>query len=521
MYLDISEYDSATYYYLWTIRLSEAIGRYDQLPTVYNNLGTCFRKIEDYEEALKYLEMALEYNKDNDDDETGAQILSNIGATYLESGDVDMAPVYFDQAREIFQSLPGDLLDLYDLYNNYAEVYELKGKYNLAINSLEKAIGGYSRQDYDEGLAIALKNMGDIYIQTGRYDLARKYLDSSMRVSVRAGYKDIQLDILGTLAENYNKTGDYKRAYKSESERFNLYREIFDLDKDRMIKNLKLKYEREKDQAEILALTNANLEMELDLRKKTAQRNGYLYAGIGIIILGLFVFLYLRQRVVIARQRILQLEEEKKLMAAKLLVEGQEQERKRIARELHDGLGVLLSATKMQFTSIKDISPENQPLIEKATQLLEQASGDVRKISHNMMPGLLTKMGFFEAVEDLFENINDTQDIQAKCEFTGEQKRLPENMEIMLYRIVQEMVNNTIKHADAKNIELKMKIFPGQLIIKYSDDGMGFKVEEIMQKESGSLGLKNMQSRIGFLKGEMDIQSSPGEGVNYTIQVPV
>jgi two-component system, NarL family, sensor kinase len=94
-------------------------------------------------------------------------------------------------------------------------------------------------------------------------------------------------------------------------------------------------------------------------------------------------------------------------MAAKLLVEGQEEERKRIATELHDGIGVLLSATRMQFSVLEEKSPENKDLINRASKMLEQASGDVRKISHNMMPGLLTKLGFLEAAEDLFERISD------------------------------------------------------------------------------------------------------------------
>jgi signal transduction histidine kinase len=239
-------------------------------------------------------------------------------------------------------------------------------------------------------------------------------------------------------------------------------------------------------------------------------------------VLALFIIIYFRQKSahqrVVSEQKIRQLEEEKKLMGAKLLVEGQEEERKRIATELHDGLGVLLSATKMQFSTISDKSPENKVLIDKATRMLEQASGDVRKISHNMMPGLLTKLGFFEAAEDLFEHIGDTEGLNAVCTISGSQERLAENKEIMLYRIVQEMVNNTLKHAEAKNIELQIDVNQGIMDIKYSDDGKGF---DLLQKlESESIGLKSIQSRVNFLNGKLDLASNPGEGVRYVLQIP-
>jgi len=203
------------------------------------------------------------------------------------------------------------------------------------------------------------------------------------------------------------------------------------------------------------------------------------------------------------------------------MIEGQEEERKRIARELHDGLGVLLSATKMQFTSIKDTSPENRPMIEKAIQLLEQASGDVRKISHNMMPGLLTKLGFFEAVEDLFDNLNDTGNLQAILEINGSQERMPENREIMLYRIVQEMVNNTLKYAQAGKIKLLINVLSDHLTMVFADDGIGFDAEKVLRTNSESLGLKSIQSRVNFLNGEVVLESRPGEGVKYSFQVPL
>jgi signal transduction histidine kinase len=259
------------------------------------------------------------------------------------------------------------------------------------------------------------------------------------------------------------------------------------------------------------------------LRRKTSQRNIFLFTGIGITGLMLFLFLYFRQKTVknriIAEQRIRQLEEEKKVLQAKALVEGQDEERKRIARELHDGLGVLLSTVKMQFTTLKDKSPENQPLIDRASQLLEQASTDVRKISHNMMPGLLTKLGLFEAVEDLMEKVGETEGLDVAVEVPEDVERLPENKEIMLYRIIQEMVNNTLKYAEAKKISVRLQMFPGKMEVYFSDDGKGFNVEEKL--ESKSIGLQSIQSRVNFLNGSLEIDSGPGKGTGYSITIPI
>ena len=197
---------------------------------------------------------------------------------------------------------------------------------------------------------------------------------------------------------------------------------------------------------------------------------------------------------------------------------GRKKNESELPKIFHDGLGVLLSTAKMQFSAIKDKSPENKPLIEKATKLLEQATGDVRRISHNMMPGLLTKFGFYEAVEDLFDQINDAEGPKAEIQIEGETTRLPENIEIMLYRIVQEMVNNTLKHADAHKVSLTIKVLQDQLNIQFSDDGKGFDVPEKM--DSKTIGLTSILSRVKFLNGTVNVESKPGEGCTYFIQIP-
>jgi signal transduction histidine kinase len=135
-----------------------------------------------------------------------------------------------------------------------------------------------------------------------------------------------------------------------------------------------------------------------------------------------------------------------------------------------------------------------------------------------MMPGLLTKLGFYEAVEDLFEHVDDTGKLGAICEINGDRTRLEENREIMLYRIIQEMVNNTMKHAEASHLKLQVNILPGMLGIVYADDGKGFDLEQKLESES--IGLKSIQSRVNFLNGSFNIETKPGEGVKYILQIP-
>ncbi len=174
----------------------------------------------------------------------------------------------------------------------------------------------------------------------------------------------------------------------------------------------------------------------------------------------------------------------------------------------------------MQFKIIEDKSPGNSEMIKKAGGLLEKASSDVRRISHNMMPGILTKLGLDEAIEDLFDNINDTPGITAILNITNEEeKRLPENTEIMIYRMVQEMVNNTLKYAGADKVTLDLIYEDETVSLQYSDNGKGFDVEEKLK--SKSIGLTSIQSRIEFLGGKLNINSKSGRGTSYFINIPV
>lgn len=521
-YKNSSDFDSAAYYYFLTLKMCEAANYEWGIGPTLINLGKVYIELKDFENAKKYTEQSIEYSSKSNNIKHIALAYTNLGIIAVEENNNSTALEYYSKAFDLNKQIE-NIIGMNNLILNIGSIYKSEGNYTKALENFNEAIDAFRKIGYKTGLISALMYSANTYADLGQYKRAFRLYDSCLKITFETGEKHKRKEAYELIYVTHFTAGNYLKAFEYLDKFHKINDSIYNIEKEEIITELLLKYEKEKDQAKILSLENENLEKDLSLRKRTNQRNIYLFSGLGIVAIILFLLIYYRLKArkdrIISDQRIIQLEEEKKLLAARSIVDGQEEERKRIAKELHDGLGVLLSTAKMQFTTIKDKSPENKILIDKATKLLEQAAGDVRKISHNMMPGLLTKFGLYEATEDLIEQIDETEGLGAKCEVVGDTERLPENTEIMLYRIVQELVNNTLKHADAKNIRLHMHREPNRLNIFYSDNGKGFDIAKKL--ESKSLGLNSIQSRINFLNGKVEIVSKPGEGVKYTIQIPI
>ena len=517
-----SDWDSASVYYFKTLKLCKEIGFKSAIGAVLVNLGKVNLELKNFNKAKVYTQESIEYNLKYNKLKDVALAYTNLGMIASEENDLSLALDYFMQALEINEQLENKI-GIYNIHINLGNIFEKKGNFSKAIENFTLALNAFKEIDYKTGLISTYMGLASVHAKINQNKLAHAYYDTCLMLTYETGEKKKRGETYESMSNAYLDVGNFEKAYEYLDKFRILDDSIYKIEKEEKIADLTLKYEKEKDSARILFLENENLEKDLDLRTRTNQRNIYLATGLGLFLIVSFFFIFYRHKArkdgIIAEQKIKQLEEEKKLLAARSIVEGQEEERKRIAKELHDGLGVLLSTAKMQFTSIKDKSPENRPLIEKATKLLEQATGDVRKISHNMMPGLLTKFGLFEAVEDLFEQLDETEVLNAGVNITGETKRLAENTEIMLYRVIQEMVNNTLKHAQAKNISINMNLQPEMLNIQYSDDGKGFNVKEKI--ESKSIGMTSIQSRIKFLEGDVTAESKPNEGVSYYMQIPI
>ncbi len=517
-----SEYDSATFYYLNVLRLSEEIEYSQGIGSALINLGIVKFETQDYLAARLYYMKSIPVNTEINKPQKVALAYMNLGIIFTEEKSYDSSMMYFEKALEI-QNKIGSVIDINNIYINQSYIYKTRKEYSKALEKCNLAIDTFAIIDYPKGHSTALLSKAEIISKLGMFKQATSLLDSSLAIAKTFDDLNLQMTIYEAYSENYKNAKQFEKAIDYQTKYFKLKEDIFSHQKQKYIANLNLKYEKEKDQAHILSLTNENLEKDLELNKRTNQRNIFLFTGAGIILITIFIIIFLRVKTkndnYFALQKIRQLEKDKKLISVQFLMEGQEEERKRIAKELHDGIGVLLSTAKMQFTSIDGVSPSSRPKINNATKLLEMAASEVRKITHNMMPGLLSKYGFFEAVDELVDQINDAGTIEARLSIDGEDKRFSENKEFMLYRIVQEMINNTIKHAQATKISINVELFENKLKLKYNDNGIGFdSVEKIKQK---SIGLTSLNSRSNYLGGNLIVDTAPGKGTKYQLIISI
>ncbi|MFY0673372.1 MAG: sensor histidine kinase [Bacteroidia bacterium] len=331
---------------------------------------------------------------------------------------------------------------------------------------------------------------------------------------------------LGKLANEYYRQGELKKSIGYLERFITLNDSLNGLEKTRIIEELNVKYESEKKGKEIAVLAKDNTEKELLAARSKTERNGLMAAlAIVLIITTLVIYFFytrnLKQKLEnqISKQKIKDLEQKQQILTMNSMIEGQENERRRIAQDLHDGLGAMLSTIKMHFSNIQNEMTKIEKLQNTNTtaSLIEQANLELRKVAHEMMPGSLVKLGLKEAIRELCNKLSVPNTLEFQFASHGFEVRLSETKEVMLYRAIQEIMNNAIKHSKAKHVIVQLMQIDDKLQITVEDDGVGFNLEET--RSSKSLGLKGIKSRIEFLNGILNIESTLNVGSTFTIEI--
>ena len=313
-------------------------------------------------------------------------------------------------------------------------------------------------------------------------------------------------------ADSYSRMGNHEKAYQASlmtldyANRFNTSEQT---------KSIRLQeYESQ--------INTLAVEKKLIEEQNRTQRvvNSMLAVGLIISVLGVGALVFLRrqqkliahQETVIAQQQIRELE----LKSLRAMIEGQEGERSRIARDLHDGLGIQLSRIKLFVEAHDEQLPAS--VKEPLNQFLDEACTETRLISSNLRPYSLSTFGFIPALEDLVQKLNLVNETKLVLEHYGEVPPLGNEASVMIYRVVQELLNNALKHADARTITVQVMASNEKTLISVDDDGRGADFE---QESLAGNGIANIHSRIAFLGGQVMWQSEPGKGTSVMISLPM
>lgn len=488
----------------------------------YVGVSVAFMNIEQYDKAEIYLNNAIQILKSSHAQASRLVAAYNrAGENYIYLKKIAAAKGVLDTIKDILSPYPGS-----ELYSGYYQVegmylHELK-KYNEAVASFEKGIiaanGPNKMYRIQELLFLKVKSL----LAAGRYETARQILadlstDEDI-ISMDAG----RAEVYSGFAEAYAGLGNMQLAYEW-SKRYNqLNDSMNDSRLKRDINALEIRYKNAEHEKEITTLKARNEQAVLSARNNqlVAWLLGTLSAF--LLIVAALAWTYYRnnrklseQKDINHQQQIREMEQQQQLTATTAMLAGEERERQRLARDLHDGLGGMLAGIKMDLSMISETNTAEGRLPVAVTQL-DGAIDELRRIARNMMPETLFRSGLESALKDFCESFEKgPSNIVLQC-YGINNSAIPSSVQVMIYRMVQELITNALKHAKATDILIDCIQNDHQFDITVEDNGTGFNPEKV---KSDGIGLNNIQARVNYLNGKLDIRSSPETGTTITINI--
>jgi len=485
-------------------------------------LADIYRDNGDYVKSTKYLNEALHFVSENKSELH--IIYFKKGGNYQNEGIIDSALVNYEKSIFIGNQIENKFDLKAKVHANLSGIYYLKANYPKAIEHSKIAIEFQRIIGNKEIEAGILNNLGGIYYMTGNYNEALKTFQSALSL-VGFGQEELQKKTRNTsyinIAYAYSGLKNFEKAFEYQDKYFSLNDSL----------NQELKY---KEITEIESKYKVAVKAkEAEYEKVKRQEAEYLAYNLGFTILILLGGIYVLYKIIILRKKnyTLQIEQGKLIHQSKIeklkgdsqsnilaaTLDGRLEERKKIASILHDNISALLSAANLHlYVSKKHISGVVPQEIEKSQSILNEASEQIRNLSHNLISAVLLKFGIGIAVQDLCEKSSNSS-FCVECE-TKKITRFDQNFEIKLFNIITELLNNILKHSKATEANIKLEQLEGELQIVIHDNGIGFDIEQNEGKVG--IGLSQVKARIKALDGIIKITSSH-EGTHVYISVPI
>ena len=512
-YRQLSQYENAIKFYEEGQKIFTKVGDQQLISRSYDVLQLLYFNLENYDKAIAYGEAGVKGLRKLDDPAWLGAALSNLGMSYSEKGDYEKAKEVWMEALSISKKL-GDLemegtqmLNLGDLYMN-------TGDHAVLNQYFGKALELYTKLDGAEGIAISLRGLAIYEFYKKDFEKAKNYANRSLEVINQNNLLYQKRKTLETLSRIHIALHDLATGQQYMKEASAITDSI---NNERIRRNaieFETKYETAKKDAQIKFQQAA-------IKQKNTLNYFLISAAAALFIISLLAYRNYRHKQHLQLQRINELETEKYLSATEAVLKGEEQERTRLAKDLHDGLGGMLSGIKYSLNTMKGnliMTPENAQAFERSMDMLDSSIHEMRRVAHNMMPEALVKFGLDVALKDFCSGITHSGALKVKYQSLNmENLEIDQTTSITLYRIVQELIHNTIKHASAKNAIVQISTIDDRLHLEVEDDGIGFNTD-ILDRAKG-IGWRNIQNRIEFLKGKWDIHSEIGKGTSVHIEL--
>ncbi len=527
-YLNAQKLKEAAEVYLRVITLTENSSNYIDLSKAYIGMYNFNKQSGDYDKAMAFITKCLTVSEKNNYKPGIAKSKYGTAAllddqSYPEKKDTfNLTFKLMNEAAALWAEIK-DTAQVNRMQVGMAEALSNYGLYDTAIQLL-KSKKLFLADSYNQKYAAQYYfTLGKIYNQKAGASNEKKEIhlkaienfDSCISIAKKLNNNKYLLWGYNWISSSYAFINDYKNAYLFKKRFANLNDSLLDASYLQSMAGVQHKYEVEKKEKEIISLHSANLQ-------KSTLNKFLIGSTIALVLLGLLGYRNFKTKQKLHKTQIIQLEKDKQLLAIDAMLKGQEEERSRLAKDLHDGLGGMLSGVKLSFVNMKEnliMDAESVTSFEKSILQLDNTIAELRKVAHNLMPEALVKFGLKNAILDFCNSMQLSSKTKIIFEQLGTERLLSNTADLYIYRIVQELINNAIKHADADQILVQLTKTNDKVLLTVEDDGKGFNPELI--RSAKGIGLKNIQQRVDYLKGKIDIASQAAEGTSVNIELYV
>jgi signal transduction histidine kinase len=489
----------------------------------YTNISTALAELSNYSKAIEYNEKALLIFENQNLIQFQLITLPNLAAQHLQNGDTTKAIEYNLEAEELAISM-GNKRSLSIIYNNLGSVY-LDSNPEKAKDYLQKTIELKNQLNLKSGIEVAQGNLGYLYLKEKDFKTALKYYEL---VEQQVNGKQLVF-AYNQLQKCYAGLKKYDIALKYSEKSRILNDSILNAENQKVFSEIQTKYETEKKENEILELEAKNLEVD----NKRIRNQNLLFTTLGLLILTFFLIYVLlknskrkrilvQQKLKIKNQELAERLKTQELNGIDAIIDAQEEERTRIANDLHDNLGSRIATLKLFINEIgnpekNDDVDKRKQRMEKLKVLADETYNEVREIAHNKYSGALINKGLIPSMKMIASQISNTEKLKVEVININVNQRIKNNIEIQVFRIIQELLTNIIKHADASEAIIQFSEDDNILNVMVEDNGRGFNLNET----KFGFGLTNIEKRVENINANFIIDSAQENGTTIILNIPL